>query len=102
MPDPQPSAAAKRLIDAQDAAVREHLRSVNMQFGATLTHERERSIRTLALDDAGVRVAVEKLEYAINFKSPTSDKITLYVQLSGCHKVFVDVLAALTGDDDAT
>ena len=96
MPDPQPSAAAIRLIDAQDAAVREHLRSVSMPIGVTLTYERERSIRTLALDDAGVERAVEhlsalaRLAYAEG--EPDSNVWVRKTRLA---------LAALTGDDDA-
>ena len=93
MPDPQPTTAAKRLIDAQDAAVREHLRSVNMQFGATLTHERERSIRTLALDNAGVGKAVDMLE-RISLSLACSDR------KSGSHLID-EALAALTGNDNA-
>ena len=90
MSDPQPSAAAMRLIDAQDAAVREHLRSVNMQFGATLTHERERSIRTLALDNAGVGKAVDMLE-RISLSLACSD-------LKSWSHLIDEALAALTGE----
>ena len=94
MPDPQPSAAAMRLAEiACDVLWPDRtLRGLGANTDCAIA---------IALDDAGVGKAVEKLKYAINFKSPTSDKITLYVQLSGCHKVFVEVLAALTGDDDA-
>ena len=106
MGDKQPSAAAMRLIDAQDAAVREHLRSVNMQFGVALTYERERSIRTLALDDAGVGKAVETIQEVRG----TLFRLGKYTARDlGEYTTWVDAmvkdldtaLASLTGDDDA-
>ena len=89
MSDPQPSAAAKRLVKA---LADEGLFQGPFSSGYRTTEQIE-DVAAIALDDAGVAEAVDKLE-RISLSMACSD-------LKSWSHLIDEALAALTGNDNA-
>ena len=94
MPDQQPTDVAMRLA-------RIGLESVGFTTDMSAGSRQDHRDVALALDAAGIQLAVEGLEYAAKWESKSSCKTTLLIQMEGYRKVCSDVLELLRGEFDA-